>query len=187
MAVPTLVPARANAEGHFRTVVVIVVATITRIVVAAAIVRPRRAYTDAHAARAGVKANLSHCRRRGEDGRCCNKTKRDLFHDGSPLGTWLGKRVRRSVVPGTASCWSRVPRKNYRTNFAELWNRPWRVRHAAFRSLGGDAQPFGRFLMLGLLAAQPGLEAIEIEIDHRRREQCQELAQRQAADHGIAE
>src|SRR5580704_10395608 len=41
--------------------------------------------------------------------------------------------------------------------------------------------------MLGLLAAQPGLEAIEVKINHRRREQCQELAQRQSADHGVAE
>ena len=50
---------------------------------------------------------------------------------------------------------------------------------AAFDLLSGNAQPFGRFLMLILLAAEPGLEAIEIEIDHRRREQGQELAQRQ--------
>src|ERR1700686_373602 len=123
VAVPIVMPPRAEAKGYRRTVVVIVVATLTRIVVAATIVRSRHADANAYPAGAGVKANLRHCRRGGEDGRCCNKTKRDLFHDDSPLGTWLGKRLRRSVVPGTASCWSRVPRKNYRTNFAELWNK----------------------------------------------------------------
>src|SRR5271154_5473312 len=107
MAVPVVMP--AWAEGHFRTIIVIVVATITWIVVAATIVRSRRAYADTHATRADVKADLCHCRRGGEDGRCCNKTKRGLFHDGSPLGTWSGKRARRNVVPGTARCRSRVP------------------------------------------------------------------------------
>src|ERR1700681_4920513 len=85
VAVPVVMPPRAEAKGYRRTVVVIVVATLTRIVVAATIVRAWRTYADAHAAGAGVKANLRHCRRGGEDGRCCNKTKRDLFHDGSPL------------------------------------------------------------------------------------------------------
>src|SRR5580704_3579190 len=126
VAVPVVMPARADAEGHFRTIVVIVVATITRVVIAATIVRARRAYADTHAAGAGVKANLRHCRRCGEDGRCCNKAKRDHFHDASPLGTWLGKRLRRSDVPRAAAFWSQVPCKNYRTNFAELWNqRSW--------------------------------------------------------------
>src|SRR5580704_1438226 len=186
---PAVMPAWGDAEGHCRAIVVIVVATITRIVVAATIIRARRTYADAHAAGASVKANLRHCRRGGEDGRCCNKAERDLFHDVSPLSTWIGKRLRRSGVPQPALFWSQVPRKNYRTNFVELWNKrcPSATRARSLRSLGGDAQPFGRFLMLGLLAAQPGLEAIEIEIDHRRREQGQELAQRQAADHGIAE
>src|ERR1700733_4272047 len=78
-------PARADAEGHRRAVVVIVVAAIKRIVVAATIIRTRRAYADAHPAGAGVKANLRHCRRGGEESRCCNKAERDLFHDGSPL------------------------------------------------------------------------------------------------------
>src|SRR5580704_8741498 len=125
LAVPVVaavMPAWAKAEGHFRAIVVVVVATITRIVVAATIVRARRAYTNAHAAWAGVKADLRHCRRGGEDARCRNKTKCNLFHDGSPLGTWLGKRARRNVVPAPATRWSQVPCKNYRTNFAELWN-----------------------------------------------------------------
>src|SRR6202451_2415387 len=105
------------------------------VIVTATIVRARRAYADAHAARTGVKANLRHCGRGGEDGRCCKKAKCDLFHDGSPLGTWIGKRARRNVVPPPATCWSQVPCKDYRTNFAELWNKKfwnefWRVRHA---------------------------------------------------------
>src|ERR1700684_243429 len=96
---PAVMPAWGGAEGHFRAIVVIVVATITRIVVAAAIVGARRAYAHAYPAGAGVKANLCHCRCGGEDGRCSNKTKRDLFHDGSPLGISMGKRLRRSSVP----------------------------------------------------------------------------------------
>ena len=47
-----------------------------------------RAYANAYPTGTGVKANLRHCGCGGEDGRCCNKAKRDLFHDGSPLGTW---------------------------------------------------------------------------------------------------
>src|ERR1700682_409043 len=112
VAVPVVMPPRAEAKGYRRTVVVIVVATLTRIVVAATIVRARRAYADAYSARTGVKADLRHCRRGGEDGRCRNKTKRDLFHDGSPLGTWLGKRLRRNGVPSPAALWSRVSHKN---------------------------------------------------------------------------
>src|SRR5271154_5352953 len=99
---PAVMPAWGDAEGHFRAIVVIVVATITRIVVAATIVWARRAYTHAYPAGAGVKADLCHCRRGGEDGRCRNKAKRDLFHDVSPLGTWMGKRLRRSSVPRAA-------------------------------------------------------------------------------------
>src|SRR5580692_8870790 len=87
LAVPVVMPARADAERYRRTVVVIVVTTLTRIVVAATVVRSRHTYAHAHTAGADVKANLRHCRRGGEDGRCCNKTKRDLFHDGSPLGS----------------------------------------------------------------------------------------------------
>src|SRR5579862_5233682 len=152
---PAVMPAWGDAEGHCRAIVVIVVATITRIVVAATIIRARRTYADG----AGVKANLRHCRRGGEDGRCCNKAERDLFHDVSPLSTWIGKRSRRSCVPQPALFWSQVPRKNYRTNLVELWNkrRPSATRARPLRSLGGDAQPFGRFLLLGRLAAQPGL------------------------------
>src|SRR5580698_8853140 len=116
LAVPVMAVMPAWAEGHFRTIIVIVVATITRIVVAATIVRARRAYANAHTVGAGVKANLRHCRRGGEDGRGCNKAKRDLFHDGSPLGTWIGKRLRRNSVPLPTTFWSQVPCKNYRTN-----------------------------------------------------------------------
>src|ERR1700722_6055268 len=99
LAMPVMAFVPAWAKGHFRAVIVIVVATITRIVVAATIVRARGAYADAYPAGAGVKANLRHCRRGGEDGRGCNKAKRNLFHVGSPLGTWIGKRLRRSSVP----------------------------------------------------------------------------------------
>src|SRR5580704_5096377 len=123
VAVPVVMPARAEAKGYHRAVVVIVVTSLTRIVIAATIVRARRAYADAYSAGTGVKADLRHCRRGGEHGRCCNKTKRDLFHDGSPVGIWLGKRLRRNGVPRPTTFWSQVPRKNYRTNFAELWNR----------------------------------------------------------------
>src|ERR1700731_930195 len=108
LAVPVMAAMPTRAEGHFRTVIVIVVATITRIVVAATIVWARGAYADAYPAGAGVKANLRHCRRGGEDGRGCNKAKRDLFHDGSPLGTWIGKRARRNGVPLTTTFWSQV-------------------------------------------------------------------------------
>src|SRR5580704_1395136 len=84
-------------------------------------------------------------------------------------------------------CWSQVPRKIIEQILRSYGTSGAQVSRELFCSLGGDAQVLRRFLMLGLLAAQPGLEAIEIEIDHRRREQCQELAQRQAADHGVAE
>src|SRR6202171_6874289 len=113
VAVPVVMPPRAEAKGYHRTIVVIVVATLTRIVVAATIVRARRAYADAYSARTGVKADLRHCRRGGEDGRCRSKTKRDLFHDGSPLGTWVGKRLRGNGVPPRTTLWSRVPHKNF--------------------------------------------------------------------------
>src|ERR1700731_2507277 len=82
LAVPVMAAMPPRAEGHFRTVIVIVVATITRIVVAATIVRARGAYADAYPAGAGVKANLRHRGRGGEHGCGCNKTKRDLFHHG---------------------------------------------------------------------------------------------------------
>src|SRR6202140_5688798 len=85
VAVPAAMPGWASAEGHVRAAVVILVATVTRIVVAATIVRARRAYADANAAGAGVKANLRHCRGGGQHSRCCNKTNRDLSHDAPPL------------------------------------------------------------------------------------------------------
>jgi hypothetical protein len=38
-----------------------------------------------------------------------------------------------------------------------------------------------------LARRNPALQPIEIEIDHRRGEQREQLAQREAADHGVAE
>src|SRR5262249_51928868 len=38
-----------------------------------------------------------------------------------------------------------------------------------------------------LLAPEPDLHAVEIKIDHRRGVEREQLAQRQAADHGVAE
>src|SRR5580704_856579 len=123
VAVPVVMPAGAEAKRYRGAVVVIVVTTLTRIVVAATVVRARRAYTDAYSARAGVKADLCHCGRGSENGRCGNKAKRDLFHDGSPLGTWLGKRLRRNRVPPPTTFLVVGSAQKYRTNFAELWNR----------------------------------------------------------------
>src|ERR1700753_1749424 len=37
------------------------------------------------------------------------------------------------------------------------------------------------------LRTEPLRDAVEIKIDHRRREQCQHLADQQAADHGVSE
>src|SRR5579872_569011 len=55
------------------------------------------------------------------------------------------------------------------------------------RSFGGDAQGFRRLVMLAFLAAQPGLEPIEIKIDHGCGEQSQTLTECEAAYHGVAE
>src|SRR5262249_6860601 len=49
------------------------------------------------------------------------------------------------------------------------------------------AQPFGLALRTSFAAPEPDLHAVEIEIDHRRGVERQELAQREAADHGVAE
>src|SRR5438445_13135089 len=38
-----------------------------------------------------------------------------------------------------------------------------------------------------LVAPEPDLHAVEIEVDHRRGVERQQLAQREAADHGVAE
>src|SRR5580704_4813932 len=86
-------PAGAEAKRYRGAVVVIVVTTLTRIVVAATIVRSRCADANANPAGAGVKADLRHCRRGGQHSRCCNKTNRDLSHDGPPLEYLVGKTL----------------------------------------------------------------------------------------------
>src|SRR5215831_17281030 len=50
-----------------------------------------------------------------------------------------------------------------------------------------DAQPLGLALRARLVAPEPDLHAVEIKINHRRSVERQELAQREAADHGVAE
>src|SRR5262249_17018999 len=50
-----------------------------------------------------------------------------------------------------------------------------------------DAQPLALALRMPLVAPEPDLHAIEIKIDPRRGVERQELAQREAADHGVAE
>src|SRR5580704_12889352 len=96
-------PTRADAERYRRTIVVIVVATLTWIVVAATIVRARHADANTYPAGAGVKADLRHCRRGGQHSRCCNKTNRGLSHDGPPLEYLVRKTLeekRRSAPYG---------------------------------------------------------------------------------------
>src|SRR4030095_1750134 len=50
-----------------------------------------------------------------------------------------------------------------------------------------DAQPFGFALCVLLAASEPNLHAVEIKIDHWRGVERQQLAQRETADHGVAE
>src|SRR5215470_2889407 len=50
-----------------------------------------------------------------------------------------------------------------------------------------DAQPLGLALRTRLVAPEPDLHAVEIKINDRRGVERQELAQREAADHGVAE
>ena len=52
---------------------------------------------------------------------------------------------------------------------------------------GSEWQRFLRLLRFLFVAAQPCLEPIKIEINHRCGEQRQYLAERQSADHRIAE
>src|SRR5439155_19439624 len=54
-----------------------------------------------------------------------------------------------------------------------------------FRS--DHAQPFGFAVSAPLAAPEPNLHAVEIKIDHGRRVERQQLAQREPADHGVAE
>src|SRR6516164_4067042 len=49
------------------------------------------------------------------------------------------------------------------------------------------AQPLGLALRTRLAAPEPDLHAVEIKINDRRGVERQELAQREAADHGVAE
>src|SRR4029077_15927287 len=82
----TVVPTRR----HIDPAVVAIVIVTTAAIVAAIIVRPRDPNADPYATGSGVEPDLRHCRRGGEsggrDGRCCNKSKRDLSHDRPPLG-----------------------------------------------------------------------------------------------------
>src|SRR6516165_7875500 len=48
-------------------------------------------------------------------------------------------------------------------------------------------QPLTLAVRTRLLAPEPDLHAVEIKIDHRRGVERQQLAQREAADHGVAE
>src|SRR5262249_4406292 len=50
-----------------------------------------------------------------------------------------------------------------------------------------DAQALGLALRTRLVAPEPDLHAVEIEINYRRGVERQELAQREAANHGVAE
>src|SRR5262249_57232114 len=50
-----------------------------------------------------------------------------------------------------------------------------------------DAQALGLALRTRLVALEPDLHSVEIEINDRRGVERQELAQREAADHGVAE
>jgi hypothetical protein len=59
-------------------------------------------------------------------------------------------------------------------------------RQAAASLRRDRVQPFGHGSLVPA-AAQPSLQAIEIKIDHRGRVEGQELAERQAADRGVAE
>src|SRR6516164_7551920 len=48
-------------------------------------------------------------------------------------------------------------------------------------------QPLAFAFRTRLVAPEPDLDAVEIKIDHRRGVERKQLAQREAADHGVAE
>src|SRR5580704_5102138 len=117
-------PTRADAERYRRTIVVIVVATLTWIVVAATIVRARHADANAYPAGAGVKADLRHCRRGGQHSRCSNKTNRELSHDGPPLEYLVRKTLEEK--PRSTAC--AIFGRRFRAKINEqilrkLWNK----------------------------------------------------------------
>src|SRR4029077_19300741 len=77
-----------------------------------------------------------------------------------------GKRLSRGVVPEPAARLAAGSKQKLSNKFCRTVEQA-RSPCLNFRSFSSDAQAFGRFPMLVFLAAQPGLEAIEIKVDHR--------------------
>src|ERR1700689_970748 len=102
-AVPITVPPGADADRYTRSavvVVVVVVGAVARVVrIAAVIIRPRNAGSDAYAARACVETDLCHRRHGGKDRRCRDKSKSKGFHAELSSRFSKEKREAKVVVP----------------------------------------------------------------------------------------